>query len=159
MDRDFEDFFRTEYDSVRRALVVALRDRAFAEDAAQKGFLEAFAHWRRVRRMDRPAGWVYVAAIRYARRKRSDLFGGTVDTVTPDPADAVTATLDLALLVGLLPPRQRLAIVLRYWVDLPLREVAEAMGCAEGTVKATLHAAIRNLRIECCAQDDLEACT
>jgi RNA polymerase sigma factor (sigma-70 family) len=47
-----------------------------------------------------------------------------------------------------LPARQREAVVLRYLADLPLADVAAAMGCAVGTVKATLHNALRSLRVE-----------
>jgi RNA polymerase sigma factor (sigma-70 family) len=40
--------------------------------------------------------------------------------------------------VAELPPRRREAIVLRYWLDLPEREIAEAMGVSAGTVKSHL---------------------
>ena len=53
-----------------------------------------------------------------------------------------------------LPPRQREAVVLRYLADLPLADVAEAMGCALGTVKATLHQALGSLRVELEEDDD-----
>ena len=47
-----------------------------------------------------------------------------------------------------LPTRQRLAVTLRYYADLPLAEVAAAMGCAVGTAKSTLHAALTHLRVD-----------
>ena len=46
------------------------------------------------------------------------------------------------------PERQRTAVVLRYYADLPLADVAEVMGVAVGTVKSTLHAALASLRID-----------
>src|SRR5207244_118795 len=45
-----------------------------------------------------------------------------------------------------LPDRQREAIVLRFLEELSVEETAAAMGCAEGTVKATVHQALRSLR-------------
>ncbi len=45
-----------------------------------------------------------------------------------------------------LPDRQREAVVLRYFEDLSVEEAAAAMGCAPGTVKATVHQALRKLR-------------
>ena len=45
-----------------------------------------------------------------------------------------------------LPDRQREAIVLRFFEDLSVEETAAAMNCAEGTVKATVHQALRTLR-------------
>ena len=56
--------------------------------------------------------------------------------------------------IATLPPRQREAVVLRYLADLPLADVADAMGCALGTVKATLHQALKALRIEFEETDD-----
>jgi RNA polymerase sigma factor (sigma-70 family) len=47
-----------------------------------------------------------------------------------------------------LAQRQRVAVVLRYYADLPLAEIAEAMGCSVGTVKSTLHAALGRLRVD-----------
>jgi RNA polymerase sigma factor (sigma-70 family) len=47
-----------------------------------------------------------------------------------------------------LPPRQRLAVVLRFQADLTMAEVAQAMGCALGTAKSTLHAALENMRLD-----------
>ena len=45
-----------------------------------------------------------------------------------------------------LPDRQREAVVLRFFEDLSVEETAAAMKCAEGTVKATVHQALRSLR-------------
>jgi RNA polymerase sigma factor (sigma-70 family) len=50
--------------------------------------------------------------------------------------------------IARLPERQRVAIVLRYLADLPLVDVAAAMGCAVGTVKSTLHAARARLEVD-----------
>lgn len=53
--------------------------------------------------------------------------------------------IDLRQGVAALPPRQRAAVVLHYFVDLPVAEVAELMGCSPGTVKSTLHDARERL--------------
>jgi RNA polymerase sigma-70 factor (ECF subfamily) len=45
-----------------------------------------------------------------------------------------------------LPDRQREALVLRFFADLSVQETADVMGCAVGTVKATVHQALRSLR-------------
>ncbi len=46
-----------------------------------------------------------------------------------------------------LPPRQRAAIVLRYYEDLTERETADAMGCSIGTVKSQVFAGLEKLRV------------
>lgn len=48
--------------------------------------------------------------------------------------------------VGELPPRQRAAVYLRYWRDLPVAEVADLMGCTPGAVKRYLHIARKRLQ-------------
>jgi len=53
--------------------------------------------------------------------------------------DADPVSTDLGRAVTRLAPRQRAAVVLHYYVDLPVAEVAVLMGCSEGTVKSTLH--------------------
>jgi RNA polymerase sigma factor (sigma-70 family) len=53
---------------------------------------------------------------------------------------------DVAAAVGSLPERQRAAVYLTYWRDLPVREVADLMGCRPGTVKRYLHLSRNRLR-------------
>jgi len=48
--------------------------------------------------------------------------------------------------LAVLPPRQRAVIVLRYYEDLSEAQIAEALGCAPGTVKSLSFAAIGTLR-------------
>jgi RNA polymerase sigma factor (sigma-70 family) len=144
----FERFFDECYDSVRRALCVALADPALGEDAAQEAFARAYVQWRTVSQMDRPAGWVYVVALRGGRRQRAKRAGRVERQPELDPAAQIAASDALEYLLAQLPERQRVAIVLRYVADLTLAETAEAMGCAVGTVKSTLHSALARLRVE-----------
>ena len=53
---------------------------------------------------------------------------------------------DVAVAVGALPERQRAAVYLTYWRDLPVREVADLMGCRPGTIKRYLHLSRNHLR-------------
>lgn len=66
----FTAFYDGNYPSVCRALALAFRDSEVGEEAAQEAFIRAYVYWRRVGRMDRPAGWVYVVAVRHAARAR-----------------------------------------------------------------------------------------
>ncbi|MYS45871.1 sigma-70 family RNA polymerase sigma factor, partial [Streptomyces sp. SID5998] len=56
--------------------------------------------------------------------------------------------LSLAVAQGLdeLPGPQRQVLVLRFYADLPVRDIAEQLGVPEGTVKSRLHTAVRALR-------------
>jgi RNA polymerase sigma-70 factor (ECF subfamily) len=144
----FEAFYDERYDAVRRGLSAAFRDPLLAEEAAQEAFTRAYMHWRRVSQMDRPDGWVYVVAVRVAARRRPGVAGGEAGSSTEDFAEDVVNQATLRAATDRLPPRQRIAIVLRYLADLPVDDVAAAMGCAPGTVKSTLHSALARLHIE-----------
>ncbi len=53
---------------------------------------------------------------------------------------------ELAAMLGLLPDRQRVAVVLRYVADLPIAEVASVLGCPSGTAKSHVSRGLRRLR-------------
>ena len=144
----FEAFYDEHYDAVRRSLTAAFRDPLVAEEAAQESFTRAYLHWRRVSQMDRPDGWVYVVAVRVATRRLPRAGTRDLRASEVDIADGVVTHEVLRSAIERLPERQRLAIVLRYLADLPVDGVAAAMGCAAGTVKSTLHAALARLQVD-----------
>jgi RNA polymerase sigma factor (sigma-70 family) len=146
--RSYEAFFDECYEQVRRALTIALADPVLAEDSAQDAFARAYVQWRAVSAMERPAGWVYVVALRGGRRQRSRRYQPDEPMPAPDAIGEMVEREALEEVLERLPDRQRIAVVLRYLADLPLVDVAAAMGCAVGTVKSTLHAALARLRVE-----------
>jgi RNA polymerase sigma factor (sigma-70 family) len=150
---DFDEFYTTYFDRVARALVVAGADRESAWDATQEAFARALRRWRTVREMDRPDGWVYVVAMNQQRDRwrRDERRRAVPQSEADDAADntgGIATRLSVRELITTLPPRQREAVVLRFLTDLPLSDVADAMGCALGTAKATLHQALQTLRVE-----------
>src|SRR4051794_3535767 len=147
--RGFDEFYAENFDRVARAITLAAGDREVARDATQDAFARALRRWRRVSEMDRPDGWVYVVAMNRLRDhwRRLDR-EQPVEPVDPDNGGVVVTRLSVREAIGTLPPRQRQAVVLRYLADLPLADVADAMDCAVGTVKATLHQALRAMRVE-----------
>jgi RNA polymerase sigma factor (sigma-70 family) len=146
-DESFEEFFEAEYPGICRALWLGLGDGSELEDAAQEAFARAFRKWSTVSRLDRPATWVYVVAVRHARRRRTRLLKISVVASEPhDPIESIASRLSIMTALDQLAPRQRLAIVLRYYADLSVSDIARAMRCREGTVKATIHVAHDRLR-------------
>ncbi|RIQ31917.1 RNA polymerase sigma factor [Jiangella rhizosphaerae] len=78
---------------------------------------------------------------------------------TPSPADGdgdSAARLDLARVLGGLSVKQRAIVVLRFVEDRPVREVAELLGVAEGTVKRQCHEALAHLRRRLLADAELD---
>lgn len=150
--------------AVRTAYLI-IRDRALAEDIVQAAFLRAY---ERIGQFDssRPFGpWflpsVVNDAVKAAARRKGQVSleagsegeeASLADLLAdpgPGPGDLVEAaeirqTVWAAL--GKLPPAQRAAIVLRYYLDLSEAEMADELACPPGTVKWRLHAARKRLR-------------
>jgi RNA polymerase sigma-70 factor, ECF subfamily len=144
----FDEFYDEHFAAVVRGVSAGVGiGVGAAEDATQEAFVRALVRWRRVGAMERPSGWVYVTAVRIALRARRDLSLADRPGLVHDQAEIVGDRLAVSDAVARLPERQRLAIVLRYFADLDLRSIASAMGCAVGTVKSTLHAALRQLEV------------
>jgi len=155
----FEEFFRERYGEVVRSMRLMVGDHARAEELTQEAFARACRHWRRVRALDRPVAWVYVVATNEARRgwrreQREASSMSTTDAGAADSIGPIATALDVRAALAQLTDRQRAAVVLRYVADLPIAEIAEVMGCAPGTVKATLHQALAHLRIELETDDE-----
>ena len=154
--RDFDGFFGAEYLRVLRSLTLVLGDGQRAEDAAQEAFARAYRRWSAVGQMERPGTWVYVVALRSERRrlardaKRSS---PELEAVGASGVDEVIDRVWLLDALAKLSARQRCAVVLRYYADLPVADVAAAMGCAPGTVKATLHTALERLQVRMSADE------
>ncbi|MEW5354520.1 RNA polymerase sigma factor [Streptomyces sp. 16-176A] len=102
------------------------------------------------------SAWAAVVASRLAMdwhraRARQDRLGERLAAQRPPGHTASgedTRLLSLAVAQGLdeLPGPQRQVLVLRFYADLPVRDIAEQLGVPEGTVKSRLHTAVRALR-------------
>ncbi len=147
---DGEPNFDDEFDRLfGRAFLVARRltaDASLAEDIAAEALARTYAHWRRVRavRVPRRVGCARVAtnlAIKASRRRG---FAPAPDAA--DPNDALVLRLALVDALRRLPRRQREAVALRYLADLSVDEVARTLGVSAGTVKQSVHRALRTLR-------------
>jgi RNA polymerase sigma-70 factor (ECF subfamily) len=118
-----------------------------ASDAVQEAFVQAVVHWRRIRRYDDPLLWLRRVAINRARdraraRRRQAALTERLGSVSAAVAELPRGVDDdVVAAVAALPPQQREVVALFYYSDLPIVQIAEAMGINEGTVKSHLHAA------------------
>jgi RNA polymerase sigma-70 factor (ECF subfamily) len=123
-------------------------DHDVAEDLAQEALIRLCRDWRKVRKLDAPDMWLHRVAINLAhshyRRKTTERRVLSILGNRPHPrgTDAEIETLEL---LTKLPHRQRAALLLHYYLDLPVREVAQVMEVPEGTAKTLIHRGTRSL--------------
>jgi RNA polymerase sigma factor (sigma-70 family) len=121
-----------------------------AEDCFQETFLAALRAYPRLRDDGNLRGWLMTIAHRKAidhhraNGRRPRPVGEIVEAGAAQPPDAD----GLWEVVSTLPPKQRAAVALRYWSDLPHAEIAAALGCSPEAARRNLHEGIKRLRRE-----------
>lgn len=147
---DFTDCYRAHYRRLQRALVVAGADAAVAEDVAQEAFARTLVHWRRVRRGDNPAGYVYRVAFRLLAKRWRRQEPVEIDLerrpAVAGPEGEATTRVALEAAFAAMPPRRRLVATLCLVVGMPVVEAAKATGIAQGTVRKHIEEARAELR-------------
>ena len=161
-------------DDLYRFALAHLMNAADAADAAQEALLRAYRGRRGWRKGGDAAAWFYGITMNVVRefwrkRRRREASGldfdpgaashrpsGPPRERTAKAGDLPLAGLDaqekaaevqrLTRAIANLPPRQREAVACRFLRQMSVRETAATMGCAEGTVKAAVFAAIEKLR-------------
>jgi len=141
----FDWFFRAEYPAVLKTAYLVTHDREAARDVTQEAFIQLLRHWRKVSRYERPDAWVRRVAIRIAVRHSRKLRLQRSLEVEPVAPAYVPADPDLMRELKGLPAMQRAAIVLFYFEDRPVSEIAEILDCAPSTAKVHLHRGRKNL--------------
>jgi RNA polymerase sigma-70 factor (sigma-E family) len=143
-DDDFIALYREQRPRLVR-LATLLVDRAdIAEELVQEAFAATYRDWDR---LDNPTAFTRIVVV---NRARSEL--RRRQTRRRRPVRAALAGLGepdhLRDVISRLPERQRTVVVLRFYEDLPLGEIALTMGIRTGTVKSHLHRALAALRKE-----------
>jgi RNA polymerase sigma factor (sigma-70 family) len=152
----FQRFLDSNREAVWRFLLVAAGP-ADAEDCFQETFIAALRAYPRVRPESNLRAWVLTIAHRKAMDAHRSRRRNAVPVAEPQALDARAEPLPdgrdelLWEAVRRLPDRQRSAVVLRYVVDLPHREIASAIGCSEEAARRSLHEGLTKLRREVAA--------
>lgn len=137
-----------------RAAYAVTADRALADDAAQEAIERAFGALDRFDETRPFAPWLKRIAINRAvdqlRRRRLEVLHDEESTFhvssLGEPAEEDLRLWAVADAVAALGPAKRIVIVLHYWLDMPLEEIAGALGLPVGTVASRLSRARAELR-------------
>lgn len=153
-DRAVSALYATRYRPLVRLAVLLVDDMATAEEVVQDSFIAIHANWRRLQDIDKAAGYLRQCVV---NRSHSVLrHRGVVDRnlqqSLPDMPSAEEEAMRLlsrsAVITALhgLPPRQRQALVLRYYAGLSEAQIASTMGISKGAVKRYVSRAMSTLR-------------
>ncbi len=148
---EFTEFAAAASPRLRRTAFLLCGDWQAAEDLTQATLAKVFVAWRRISRRDavfsyatRTLANTYLAGRR--RRRVNELL-----TSRPPDRAADPGTPELRILVldalATLPPKARTVVVLRYWEDLSVEQVAGLLGCSPGNVKSQSARSLEKLRV------------
>jgi RNA polymerase sigma-70 factor (ECF subfamily) len=125
-----------------RAVYAYAGDRDIASEAVAEAFAQAVRRGDAIRDV---AGWTWRAAFRIASGALKERRAGDVFPAVEDRHDDRYADVDLLTALHRLPDGQRAAVVLYYYADLPVREIASRLGSNEIAVRANLSRGRRRL--------------
>lgn len=150
----FTQLMRVSAPRLLGAALLILRDRDRADDAVQEAFIAA---WKSIRALRKPDAWdawlqrlivrkCYRIAERDRRRVEVEVTSAAAEQVVPDASADVAGRDWVVTALGRLDIDQRAVIALHYYLDLPMREVAEILGIPMGTAASRLHRGLETLR-------------
>jgi RNA polymerase sigma-70 factor (ECF subfamily) len=157
-----EMFFRAHQQSVYRLALSILDDPAEAEEAAQDALIAAIDALDTYRGESAFTTWLYAITLNTCRsrlrkhRSRENLMrllrsifrlGGETTAHPEEAAIKGEAHAAVARAVNSLDEKHRLPVVLKYYHDLPIAEIAQLLGLSEGTVHSRLFTARERLRV------------
>lgn len=140
-DRDFAAFAKAAGPSLRRTAYLMCGDWERAADITQEALIRVYVAWPRLheRGLHAYARRATMSAAVDQGRKRSSREVPTLELVDAVSEDATGRVAERALLLAALadlPARQRACVVLRFYEDLSVEQVADVLGCRTGTVKS-----------------------
>ncbi|HEV8573188.1 MAG TPA: sigma-70 family RNA polymerase sigma factor [Dehalococcoidia bacterium] len=154
----FEELVLRYQEAAFRTAFLVLRDADEAKDAAQEGFVKAYKAIRTFRRGHEFRPWLLRIVVNQSLTMLRSRRRGSAATERlalreqplPHTLDETVIDRERARLVWAalqsLREQERVVVYLRYFLNLPERELAEYLGCAQGTVKSRLHRALSKLR-------------
>lgn len=137
-----EALYRTHGERIWRAVLACTQDPDLASDAVAEAFAQALVRGSAIRS---PAGWVWRTSFRIAagmlqERSRSVRLAGTESYEMREPGG------DLLTGLARLPAKQRAALILFYYADYPIRQIAEILRSNPIAVRVNLSRGRNRLR-------------
>jgi RNA polymerase sigma-70 factor (sigma-E family) len=148
----FAEFVENRSHALMRTAYLMVGDHQLAQDLLQEALIKTFVAWPRLRDLEKVDAYVrktiVTTAISWRRRRSFHERPASFlpDASSPDQMDSLATHRVLITHLRGLPPRQRAAIVLRYYEDLTIAQTADIMGCSAGAVKSHVSLGLGKLR-------------
>jgi RNA polymerase sigma-70 factor (sigma-E family) len=163
-DAEFTEYVHARTSWLRRIAYLLCQDWHRADDLTQAAFLKLYLRWDRARKVDNFDAYVRAILVNTFLSEQQTTWWKRISLHRSDPAvpageavaDAIgmagssgdiDGTLDLLAALATVPPRQRAALVLRYYCDLSVSETAALLDCSQGTVKSQSSRGLDTLRL------------
>ncbi len=140
------DLFRDHHLELVRLAVVMVGDLAIAEDVVQDAFERLHRRWHRLREPANALAYARASVLNGCRsvhrraavaRKHAPRLAAAPEAASPDEASAAADRGELGAMLRTLPRRQREVLVLRYYLDLDVAEIAAMLKIAPSAVRST----------------------
>jgi RNA polymerase sigma-70 factor (sigma-E family) len=151
-DKGFAAYFASRSSAMRGTAYLLCGDWHRAEDLVQTAFIKLYRAWHRIGAHEKLDAYTRQVLVRtfldetrrgFFRRERPT----ADDTDRPVPGlGNVEDRLVLLRALADVAPRQRAALVLRFWEDMSVEETAKVMGCTPGTVKSQVARGLSAMR-------------
>ncbi len=159
-EQQYVEYVTARLPWMRRVAFLLCNDWHQTDDICQTALASLYIHWRKANDATNVNAYVRMIIVRAflgERRKpwfrRVDLvdvhneaIGVVVGRVQPADPDETETALVVRTALAALPPRQRAVVVLRYYCDLSINEVAATLQCSVGTVKSQTSKGVNSLR-------------
>jgi RNA polymerase sigma-70 factor (sigma-E family) len=151
-DDEFTEFVAARMPALRRLAYLLCQDWHHADDLVQAAITRLYVHWHRVGVMDHPEAYLRTILVRESVSQRRSGWARKVSLTGelpdwpgsgPDHEDAI----DVSAAMADLPSRQRATLVLRFYCDMTVDQVAQVLGCTAGTVKSQTSKGLGSLRL------------
>jgi RNA polymerase sigma-70 factor (sigma-E family) len=152
-EAEFISFAAHVHPAMLRTARLLTGDPDTAQDLAQAALLRIYLSWGRSNAWDNPSAYARKTLVNVHATWRRRFWHREVPHEDPgeplrpdDPAQGWSDLVDLERALAALPAAQRTVLVLRFYEDLSVAEVAQLLGCSEGTVKSRTSRGLERMR-------------
>jgi RNA polymerase sigma-70 factor (sigma-E family) len=149
-DEAFMDFVRARSLSLRRTAYLLCGDWSSGDDLVQEALAKVYVAWPRISATEAALSYTRTTMLRtYLNEKRKWRREVNLAEVPEHPTDDqdTALTVTLSALLRELPTKQRAVLVLRFYQDLSVPQIADELGIPEGTVKSQLSRGLATMRV------------